>query len=134
MDKSAVIFMSIVVAACGFAVEASAALPPQLPANHWGLVDYEGSPVPDGYSVRVKNAGDEDFTQDNPTTINGCYDVIALTDDPETPEREGYIEGEMYTVYINGKRAVPDVSHIIGSNRTDLTAPVQLPLQLIPQP
>jgi len=101
---------------------------PQQPSRFYGLVDYHGGAVPDGLAIRIEGPAGENYTQDSATTASGYYNVYALSDDPDTPQKEGGLSGETLQIYIDNELATQTVTHSIGgSSSVNITIPSPTP-------
>jgi hypothetical protein len=83
----------------------------------YGSVNYRGAPAPDGLSV-VALIGGEEFASGQ--TKDGQYELAIPQDDPVTPKKEGWAEGDIITIKVGGVSAVPSFKVFSGSKRVDI--------------
>lgn len=95
------------------------AIPPQ-PSQFWGTAAINGYPAPDGLVVAGTING---VVYSQPSqTIGGFYYLFVKGDDPETPEKEGGVEGEAIIFNVDGHEAIETgVWHSGASVQLDLT-------------
>ncbi len=86
----------------------------------YGTVNYRGEPARDGLEV-VALIQDAPF--DTCETKGGEYSLMIPKDDPETKEKEGWAEGDMITVQVDGYTAVPSFTAFSGQERINLYLP-----------
>jgi len=83
----------------------------------YGSVTFNGEPAPDGMLV-IAYVGDIELART--TTDGGQYSLYIDADDPETPQRDGYIEGDIINVRVNGNSVDIAFEVFSGSQRRDL--------------
>jgi len=83
----------------------------------YGSVIIEGQPAPNNLLV-VAFVGDIELARTH--TQGGQYSLYIPKDDPSTPQREGYRDGEIITVRVNGNPAVPAFEAFAGRQRRDI--------------
>jgi len=93
---------------------------PPIPFNPWGTATIHGSPAPDG-SVVEAYIQDTLFATMHDGTSNDYYSIIIPADDPDTPEKEGGINGDEVIIKVNGNASLPTLTWTRGSTeRVDL--------------
>lgn len=83
----------------------------------FGTVEYRGDPAPDGYKV-VASIGGQEF--DSCWTKDGEYSLLIPKDDPVTPNKEGWAEGDIVAVKVNGFSANPKFKASEGAQQINL--------------
>jgi len=87
----------------GLATPAMAA--PQIPHAFYGNVTIGGEPAPDGIVISARIGSTEYETT---TTVDGKYGYsptfMVPADDPETPEKEGGVNGDTIEFYLQGSK------------------------------
>lgn len=53
-------------------------------------------------------------------TANGQYSLLINRDDPNTPQRDGYRDGDIISIRINGNPSTPSFEVFQGRQRRDL--------------
>jgi hypothetical protein len=85
-----------------------------------GAINYRGEPAPDGMEVVA-------FIQNTPfatcQTIGGNYWLWVPKDDPETAKKEGWADGDIITVSVDGYTAVPSFKAFEGEQQINLYLP-----------
>jgi hypothetical protein len=86
----------------------------------YGTVNYRGEPAPNGLKVVA-------FIQNTPLdtceTQNGAYRLMIPKDDPETAEKEGWADGDIITVQVDGYTALPSFKAFEGEKQINLYLP-----------
>ncbi len=106
--KDAIRITSVLIAAMvllTLSPTAAEAVPP-IPSSFYGTVKLNGSNVPDGTKVSAWIGGVK-YTETETTTWGGnsVYSIDVPGDDPETPEKDGGVEGETIVFKIAGHTA-----------------------------
>lgn len=83
----------------------------------YGSVTIENQPAANNLVV-IAYVGDIELARTH--TANGQYSLFIPKDDPETPQREGYRDGETITIRVNGNPTVPAFEAFAGRQRRDL--------------
>ena len=83
----------------------------------YGTVEYRGDLAPDGHKV-VAFIGGQEFA--SCLTENGEYSLLIPKDDPVTPEKEGWAEGDIVAVKVNGFSANPRFKAFSGAQQINL--------------
>jgi hypothetical protein len=83
----------------------------------YGDVVFDGRPIEDGLQVRAF-IGETVYSTS--TTQGGGYSLTIPPDDPNTPGKEGWSDGDVITVQIDGRIATPGFEAFLGSERHDL--------------
>jgi hypothetical protein len=83
----------------------------------YGSVTIEGQPAANGLLV-VAFIGEIELARTH--TIGGQYSLFIPKDDPATPQRDGYRDGEILTIFVNGTPATPAFEAFQGRQRRDL--------------
>ena len=83
----------------------------------YGTVEYRGDLAPDGLKV-VAFIGGEEFA--SCLTKGGEYSLLISKDDLVTPKKEGWTEGDIITVKINGFSANPRFPAFEGAKQINL--------------
>jgi len=86
----------------------------------FGLVNYRGDKTPDGYTVEAW-IGDQKFAETK--TISGNYLICIPQDDPTTPEKDGWANGDWIILKVNGNQALPTVQAFSGTKIQDIWVP-----------
>ncbi len=76
---------------------------PLIPSDFWGTATINGYPAPDGLGVRAFING-VNYPNDG-FTWGGFYFIDVIGDDPDTPEKEGGIEGDNIVFIVDGHEA-----------------------------
>jgi hypothetical protein len=86
----------------------------------YGTVDYRGEPAPDGLKVVA-------YIQYTPLdtceTQNSAYRLMIPKDDPETAKKEGWADGDIITVQVDGYTALPSFKAFEGEKQINLYLP-----------
>jgi len=83
----------------------------------YGSVTIEGQPASNNLLV-IAYVGDIELARTH--TLEGQYSLYIPKDDPETPQREGYQDGEIISVRVSGNPAVPAFEAFAGRQRRDI--------------
>jgi hypothetical protein len=83
----------------------------------YGSVTIEGQPAANNLLV-VAYIGDIELARTH--TFGGQYSLYIPKDDPATPHRDGYRDGEIISIQINGTPATPPFEVFQGRQRRDL--------------
>jgi hypothetical protein len=83
----------------------------------YGSVTIKGEPASDGMLV-IAYVGDVELARTN--TDGGQYSLVIPLDDPDTPQRDGYQEGDIITLRVNGNPAEPAFEAFAGRHRRDI--------------
>ena len=83
----------------------------------FGTVEYRGDLAPDGYKVVASIAGQG---LDSCLTKDGEYSLLIPKDDPVTPDKEGWAEGDIVSVKVNGFSANPKFKAFAGAQQINL--------------
>jgi hypothetical protein len=98
-------------------VTASAQVGSGVACEPYGSVTINGQPAPDGMLV-IAYVGDIELART--TTEGGQYSLYIDVDDPDTPQRDGYIEGDIINIRVNGNSVDIAFEVFSGSQRRDL--------------
>jgi hypothetical protein len=113
-------FALVLVLALSLAAAGAVGAIPQAPHIFWGEVTINGSPAPDGTTVSA-HIGSLSWST---TTSGGSYGYAptftVAADDPETPEKEGGIEGDVIVFKVNGMLAANCFFKVDGETGLDL--------------
>ena len=92
------------------------AVPPP-PAVYYGTVSVNGQGIPDGTMISAWGDGDRKYAEQPSLTYQGTssYTVTVNGDDPETPEKEGAVQGETIRFRIGDLWANETISWAQGS-------------------
>jgi hypothetical protein len=86
----------------------------------YGSVEFRGVSAPDGYKVEAL-IGETKFAE---TEIQkGKYDLLIPADDPDTPEKDGWSQGDRITLKVNGYKALPTFEAFEGIKNYDVFVP-----------
>ncbi len=96
---------------------ASAQTPLGTECEPYGSVMIRGEPASDGMLV-IAYVGDIELARGN--TEGGQYALVIALDDPDTPQRDGYQEGDIITIRVNGNPAEPAFEAFAGRHRRDI--------------
>jgi hypothetical protein len=83
----------------------------------YGSVTIESQPASNNLVV-IAYVGDIELARCH--TANGQYSLFIPRDDLETPQREGYRDGEIITIRVNGNPTNPAFEAFAGRQRRDL--------------
>jgi hypothetical protein len=83
----------------------------------YGSVTIEGQPAANNLLV-IAYAGDIELARSH--TVGGQYSLYIPKDDPDTPQRDGYRDGEIISITVNGIPATPSFEAFQGRQRRDL--------------
>ncbi len=83
----------------------------------YGDIVYEGKPVENGMEVKALIG---EMVLATGTTAGGGYSIVIPADNPNTPEKDGWVEGDVITIKINGRVATPSFPAFLGSQRHNL--------------
>jgi hypothetical protein len=83
----------------------------------YGSVTIDGQPAANNLLV-VAYVGDIELART--LTQGGQYSLFIPKDDLDTPQREGYRDGEVITIRVNGSSAVPAFEAFAGRQRRDV--------------
>lgn len=86
----------------------------------FGTIDYRGDLVSKGLKLEAFIGG-EKFASGE--TGDGEYSLAIPKDDPATPEKEGWADGDMITIKVDGFTAVPSFKAFSGSQEVGLRVP-----------
>jgi hypothetical protein len=90
------------------------------PCQPYGSVEFRGASAPDGYKVEAL-VGETKFAE---TEIQkGKYDLLIPADDPDTPEKDGWSQGDRITLKVNGYKALPTFEAFEGIKNYDVFVP-----------
>ena len=67
------------------------------PCQIYGIVNYKGHPVPDDCVVKASILG---YEYANTKVKEGKYSLSIPADDPSTPNKEGWVDGEYITLQV----------------------------------
>ncbi len=84
----------------------------------YGSVTIEGQPAANNLVV-IAYVGEIELARTH--TFNGLFSLFIPKDDESTPERDGYRDGDVITIRINGNPASPSFEAFAGRQRRDLT-------------
>lgn len=84
----------------------------------YGSISIDGEPVTDNIMITAHINGQE-FSRC--TTLSGQYSLIITKDNSDTGEKEGWAEGDIIVIYINGTPASPSLSAQQGRLRHDIS-------------
>jgi len=93
---------------------------PGTPCQPYGDVTFHGEPAPDGYKVEA-TIGETKFGEAE--TKNGKYNITIPADDPLTPAKEGWFEGDRIAFKVNGYKALPTFEAFEGVKNYDIFVP-----------
>jgi hypothetical protein len=96
---------------------ASAQVPLGTACEPYGSVTIKGEPASDGMIV-IAYVGDMELARAN--TDGGQYSLYIALDDPDTPQRDGYQEGDIIAIRVNGNPAEPAFEAFAGRHRRDI--------------
>jgi hypothetical protein len=83
----------------------------------YGSVTVEGQPAANNLVV-IAFVGEIELARTH--TVNGLYSLYIPKDDESTPQRDGYIAGDILTIRINGNPSLPSFEAFAGRQRRDL--------------
>ncbi len=84
----------------------------------YGSIAIDSEPVADNIVITAIIDGQE-FARC--TTLSGQYALIVAKDNPDTGEKEGWAEGDIIVIQINGTPATPSLTAQQGRLRHDLS-------------
>ncbi len=84
----------------------------------YGSISIKGEPAADNIPV-VAYIDNQEMA--SCLTVGGQYSLIIVKDDPDTPEKEGWVEGDVIEIMVNGTMANPSFAASAGRMRIDLT-------------
>ena len=83
----------------------------------YGSVTVKGEPATDNMTV-VAYVGEVELARTH--TTGGQYSLYIDLDNPDTPQRDGYLAGDIITIRINGDQANPAFEAFTGRQRRDI--------------
>ena len=83
----------------------------------YGSVSIEGQPAANNLLV-IAYVGEIELARTH--TNNGQYSLYIPKDDPETPQRDGFMMGEVITIRVNGNPSSPSFEAFSGRQRRDI--------------
>lgn len=83
----------------------------------YGSATINGAPVQDNMIV-IAYVGDTELARS--TTSGGQYSLFIALDDANTPQRDGYRQGDIISIRINGNAATPPFEAFAGRQRRDI--------------
>jgi hypothetical protein len=83
----------------------------------YGSVMIQGQPAANNLIV-IAYVGDIELARTH--TANGQYALFIPKDNPDTPQREGYRDGEIISIRVNGNQTLPSFEAFSGRQRRDL--------------
>ena len=83
----------------------------------YGSVTIDGQPAANNLVV-IAYVGEIELARTH--TTNGQYSLYIPKDDPSTPQREGYQDGEVITIRVNSNPCLPSFEAFAGRQRRDL--------------
>jgi len=84
----------------------------------YGSISIKNEPAVDNLPVIAYINGQE---MARCLTNGGQYSLFIIKDDPETPEKEGWADGDIIAIHVNGVEANPTFPAQMGRVRKDLT-------------
>ena len=84
----------------------------------YGSVSISGEPAADNLPVVAYINGQEHAKC---FTVGGQYSLVIVRDNPDTGEKEGWAEGDIILIKINGTEATPSLLAQMGRIRLDLS-------------
>lgn len=84
----------------------------------YGSISIKGEPAADNIPV-VAYIDNQEMA--SCLTVGGQYSLVIAKDDPDTPEKDGWIEGDIIVIMVNGTMANPSFAASAGRMRIDLT-------------
>jgi hypothetical protein len=84
----------------------------------YGSISIKGEPAADNIPV-VAYIDNQEMA--SCLTVGGQYSLVIAKDDPDTPEKDGWIEGDIIVIMVNGTMANPSFTASAGRMRIDLT-------------
>jgi hypothetical protein len=86
----------------------------------YGSVTYRGDKAPDGYTVEAW-AGDQKLAETK--TGKGDYLICIPQDNLNTPQKDGWANGDLITLKVNGNQALPTVEASLVTKKQDISVP-----------
>jgi len=86
----------------------------------YGSVTYRGDRVTDGYTVEAW-IGDQKLAEAK--TKDGEYFICILQDNSFTPQKDGWSNGDLITLKVNGNQALPTVEASSVTKKQDISVP-----------
>ncbi|MEE9555519.1 MAG: hypothetical protein V3W18_14630 [candidate division Zixibacteria bacterium] len=83
----------------------------------YGSVTIKGDPAEDNMTV-VAYVGEIELARTQ--TSGGQYSLYIDQDDSDTPQRDGYLPGDIITIRVNGEQANPAFEAFTGRQRRDI--------------
>jgi hypothetical protein len=83
----------------------------------YGSVTIGGQPAANNLVV-IAYVGEIELARTH--TNNGQYSLYIPKDDPDTPQRDGYRDGEVITIRVNSNPCLPSFEAFAGRQRRDL--------------
>jgi len=91
----------------------------------YGSIKIDGSPAPTGTEL-VAVIGTDEVARASVSEA-GSYALTIHRADPLKPEVKGYqAEGDVVTVYVDGRKAEPSISVVVGRSKIDLAVKISL--------
>jgi hypothetical protein len=91
----------------------------------YGSIKVDGAPAPVGTEL-VAVIGTDEVARAS-VSEEGSYALTVHRVDPSKPEVKGYqSEGDVVTVYVDGRKAEPSISVAIGRSKIDLAVKISL--------
>lgn len=84
----------------------------------YGSIYIKGEPAIDNLPVVAFIDGQQ---MADCVTTGGQYSLVIALDDPDTPEKEGWADGDIIEIQVNGNVANPSFAATTGRMRIDLT-------------
>jgi hypothetical protein len=91
-----------------------------LDCQPYGTIDYRGNPVPK--DLRLEAFIDQQSVASGKTG-DGDYSISIPSDDPDTPEKDGWAEGDTIVIKVDGFTAVPSIEAFPGTEECKLHVP-----------
>lgn len=86
----------------------------------YGSVTYRGDKAPDDYTVEAW-IGDQKLAEAK--TRKGEYFICIPQDDLSTPKKDGWANGDLITLKVNGNQAVPTLQAFSGTKNENVSVP-----------
>ncbi len=83
----------------------------------YGMVEYRGDLAPDGHQVAAFIGGEEFASC---LTHDGEYSLLIPKDDPVTSKKEGWADGDIIAIKVNGFSANPKFKAFAGAQQINL--------------
>ncbi len=83
----------------------------------YGSILMRGEPASDGLAV-IAYVGDIELARTQ--CSGGQYSLVIPTDDPDTPQRDGYQPGDIITILVGGNPTNPAFEAFAGRQRRDV--------------